>query len=156
MSDGKTVRPIRRDELRKFKNVVIVFGSRKFKDRETFDACVDGFVKDNHMTREDTVFVSGMAQGPDLFIVEYAKQYGWRWHECPADWKNLDAPIVSIKDGPYGRYNALAGFQRNQEMANVGSHGLGFWDGKTSGTRDMVDRCNEKKLIVRIIRIKDE
>lgn len=156
MSESKAVRPIRRDELRKYKNVVVVFGSRKFNDVELFGACVEGFVLDNHLTPEDTVFVSGMAKGPDLFIVDWAKKHGWRWHECPADWGNLEVAGAIEKTGPHGKYNARAGFMRNQEMANVSSHGLGFWDGKTSGTRDMVERCNEQNLILRIIRIKDE
>jgi hypothetical protein len=154
MSDGKPVRPIRRDELRKFKNVCTVFGSRKFKDDDIFDACLQGFIKDNHLTPENTVFVSGMANGPDKMIVDWCKKNGWRWHECPADWENLDVPGARIKTNPAGnKYNSLAGFTRNQEMANVSSHALGFWDGHSPGTKDMVERCNDKKLTIRIIRV---
>jgi hypothetical protein len=157
MNDGKPVRPIRRDELRKFKNVVVVFGSRKYRDTVTFEACLLGYIKDNHLTPEDTVFVSGLANGPDKMIVDWSKQNGWRWHECPADWDNLDAPGARIKKNFAGKeYNAAAGFTRNQDMANASSHGLGFWDGHSPGTKDMVERCKDKKLILRIIRVTEE
>lgn len=155
MNEGKPVRPIRRDELRKFKNVVVVFGSRKFKDYDLFGACVEGLIADHHFTPADTVFVSGMAQGPDIFIVNWSKEHGWRWSEFPADWANLDVPGAIIKPGPRGDYNARAGFTRNQDMANVSTHGLGFWNGSSTGTKDMVDRCKQKQINLRIIRIQD-
>ncbi|YP_009212898.1 hypothetical protein AVU38_gp049 [Ralstonia phage RSL2] len=158
MSDGKPIRPIRRDELRKFKNVVVVFGSRKNVEEEIFDACLSGFIRDWSLTPENTVFVSGMArEGADKQIVDWAKLKGWRWSEFPADWDNIDVPGARIKMNAQGKqYNALAGFMRNQDMANVSSHGLGFWDGHSPGTKDMMERCNDKKIKLRMIRLKDE
>lgn len=157
MSDGKPVRPIRRDELRKFKNVCTVFGSRKYNDYETFEACLQGFINDNHFTPENTVFVSGMADGPDKLIVEWCKKNGWRWHECPADWDNIDVAGARIKTNAAGKqYNCVAGFMRNQEMANVSSHALGFWDGHSPGTKDMTERCSDKKVTIRLIRVPQE
>lgn len=153
MNENKPVRPIRRDELRKFRNIVVVFGGRNFTDEELFGDCVVGFINDHNLKVEDTVFVSGMAKGPDMFIVNWSKSNGWRWHECPAAWEDIEVPGARIKQGPKGPYNSLAGFVRNQEMANVSTHGLGFWDGKSRGTGDMVDRCNKKKLKMRIIRV---
>lgn len=32
------------------------------------------------------------------------------------DWKNLDLPGASIKEGKYGKYNAMAGSARDQEI----------------------------------------
>ena len=157
MTEGKPVRPIRRDELRKFKNIVVVFGSRKYRDRQTFSACVEGFIRDNHLTPENTVFVSGLAEGPDKFIIDWAKEHGWRWHECPADWENIEVPgaLVRTNPGSGRQYNARAGFTRNQEMANVSTHGLGFWNFESTGTKDMVDRCKQKQINLRIIRIQE-
>lgn len=151
MNEGKPVRPIRRDELRKFKNIAVVFGSRDFTDRSIFDDFVDGFIADNDFTREDTVFVSGKARGPDEMIIEYAKQHGWRWSEMPADWSNLDVPGAIIRTNSKGKFNAAAGHIRNAEMAKVSTHGLGFWDGKSTGTGGMIDLC--KKLVLRVVRI---
>lgn len=157
MSDVKPVRPVRRDELRKYKNICVVFGSRKYKDYETFESCLKGFIEDHHFNQENTVFVSGMAyDGPDAFIVRWCKENGWRWFECPAKWDDLDAPGARIKTNASGKqYNAMAGFTRNQEMANFSNYGLGFWDGHSPGTKDMVERCGEKNLKVRIIRVKE-
>lgn len=156
MTDGKPIRPIRRDELRKFKNVVVVFGSRKYRNREMFDTCLEGYIADYKLTPEDTVFVSGMANGPDDMIIQWCKENGWRWHECPADWDNIDVPGARIKTNPQGKqYNALAGFTRNQDMANISSHALGFWDGHSPGTKDMVERCGNKQLKIRCIRVQE-
>lgn len=159
MSDVKAVRPVRRDELRKFKNVCVVFGSRQYKDDSTFEACLLGFIKDKNLKKEDTVFVSGMApNGPDEQIVRWCKAKGWRWHECPAKWDDITVQGARIKTRPNGdQYNVLAGFMRNQEMANVSNFGLGFWDGHSPGTKDMVDRCNDRdNLKLRIIRVKEQ
>lgn len=154
MSDNKPVRPIRRDELRKYKAIAVIFGSRKYDNEEMFDACLEGFIRDFQLTKEDTVFVSGMASGPDTLIVKWCKRNGWKWHECPADWSNIDVPGARIKTNQRGeKYNALAGFTRNQEMANIGTHGLGFWDGHSPGTEDMISRCTDKKLKLRVIRV---
>lgn len=154
MNQNKAVRPIRRDELKKFKNIVVVFGSRKFEDKVLFNDFLLGFIGDWKMTPEDTVFVSGLANGPDKFIIDWSLKNGWRWHECAAKWDDLDVPGARIKvNGGGKQYNARAGFDRNQEMANVSTHGLGFWDGVSPGTKDMVDRCNEKKIKLRLIRL---
>lgn len=157
MNDSKPVRPLRRDELRKYKNVCVVFGSRNYTNPDTFDACVQGYIKDHYLTPENTVFVSGRAKGPDSLIIEWCKKNGWRWHECPADWDNITVPGAVVKTNSRGeKYNAVAGFTRNQDMANISNHGLGFWDGKSHGTKHMVECCCEKKITLRVIRVKEE
>lgn len=154
MNQSKPVRPIRRDELKKFKNIVVVFGSRTFENRAMFKDFLLGFIESWELNAENTVFVSGLANGPDKLIIEWCVDNGWRWHECAAKWEDLNATNARIKTNNAGRkYNANAGFDRNQEMANVSTHGLGFWDGKSPGTKDMVDRCNALKVRLRLIRL---
>lgn len=155
MNTDKPVRPIRRDELRKFKHTVVVFGSRGYKDYAQFESHVIGFINDNELQREDTVFISGLAKGPDTMIVDFAKANGWRWCEMPADWSNIDVPGAIIKTNAQGQYNARAGHTRNAEMANVSSHGLGFWNGVSPGTKGMVELCHKQKIVLRVIRITD-
>lgn len=147
MKSARPPRPMRRDELRKFKNIVVVFGSRGYNDYEVFSDCVEGYIVDFNLSIENTVFVSGKApDGPDNMIIEWCKEKGYAWHEVPADWNNLDAPGAVIKTNKHGKqYNARAGFDRNKEMANISTHGLGFWDGKSPGTNDMREHCEAKE-----------
>lgn len=159
MKAARPPRPMRRDELRKFKNIVVVYGSRDFNDYDTFSACVEGYIADFGLAKETTVFVSGKAaNGPDAMIIKWCIDNGWAWHECPADWDNLDAPGAIIKVNRNGKkYNAKAGFDRNRDMANISTHGLGFWDGKSPGTKDMVGNCKVKESMKnRLIRTPEE
>lgn len=154
MSENKPVRPIRRDELRKFKKIAVVFGSRSFSDATIFDGALWDFVKYWQMTPEDTVFVSGLAKGPDAMVIEWAKKNGFRWMECPAAWDDLEAPGARVKVGPKGnKYNAKAGFDRNVDMANISTHGLGFWDQVSPGTKHMVDACHKQEVKLRMIHL---
>lgn len=162
MKSARPARPMRRDELRKFKNIVVVFGSRDYTSPAIFDDCMVGFMTDYEIDPTETVFVSGMApNGPDKMIVDWCKEKGYAWHECPADWDNLDAPGARIKVNPRTgkKYNALAGFVRNGEMANISTHGLGFWDGKSPGTADMIKHCKAKESmkfrLIRVPEVKD-
>lgn len=37
------------------------------------------------------------------------------------------------------KHGKSAGYKRNQEMANVSTHLIAFWDGKSRGTKHMID-----------------
>lgn len=69
--------------------------------------------------------ISGMARGADSLAVLYAKTYGLKLHEFPADWK---------------RYKGGAGPIRNQQMIDQGkpNRAMGFPGGV--GTKDMLAR----------------
>jgi len=63
--------------------------------------------------------------------------YFWpKWR----DWNGLPEYKIRIKQGANGRsYNALAGFNRNGEMADYADALIAVWDGKSSGTAHMID-----------------
>ena len=73
----------------------------------------------------DTV-VCGMALGVDTFGLNWGKNNGLSVDEYPADWKQ------------YGR---RAGFIRNMEMAYNADMLIAFWDGRSRGTKDMIDKA---------------
>ena len=54
----------------------------------------------------------------------------------PADWK---------------KYGKSAGYVRNSEMAEVAESLIAFWDGKSRGTKNMIDIAKNKGLKVRIV-----
>jgi hypothetical protein len=79
--------------------------------------------------------VCGKAKGADTEGENWAKSHNIPVKEFPADWKNLDAENVLIKNGPYGKYNALAGHNRNEEMAKY-ADAVVLFDGG-AGTNNM-------------------
>jgi hypothetical protein len=66
-----------------------------------------------------------------------------------AEWRDITAPGAVIKVTKQGRrYNAMAGFARNQKMADYAEALVAVWDGRSSGTRDMLDRARARGLKV--------
>lgn len=67
--------------------------------------------------------VSGRAKGPDTFGEWWALSHGSPIKFFPADWKL----------GP------KAGFIRNEQMGDYADALIAFWDGKSGGTKHMID-----------------
>ena len=88
----------------------------------------------------DLEIVSGKAPGADTLGEEYA-----RFHEIP------------VKPFPanWDKYGKAAGFKRNQEMSDYANHAIIFWDGKSAGSKDMIDRSRIMKLYLEIIKYGD-
>jgi hypothetical protein len=93
------------------------------------------------VTREDVEeAVSGMAPGPDKIWAGLAKRAGVPVKPFPAAWDDLDAPGAVIRRNKHGLFNAKAGHDRNQEMADYATHFVILWDGRSTGTADMTVR----------------
>lgn len=116
----------------------VVAGSRGFTDYDFFMK----IMYDLFQHFPDCELISGKAPtGPDNMAIEFAKEYGLICHEYPARWNDLGVPNVRIKFTVKGRqYNANAGHDRNQIMAELSDFYIVFWDGKSPGTRDMLKR----------------
>lgn len=120
---------------------VIIAGGRYFKGtgKDT------QILLDIHKKTPITEVVSGKASGADTFGEEFAEILNIPVKPFPADWHNLDVPICKIKVNKYGyEYNALAGFNRNEEMAKYAQAVILFPGG--NGTEDMYRRSLKHKL----------
>lgn len=96
-----------------------------------------------------TAVVSGTAKGGDKLGEKWASVNGVRVTKFPAKWKELDAPGALVKEGEYGKYNARAGFDRNQEMADYADALIALQpDGPTDGISDMITRAKAKGIPV--------
>ena len=71
-----------------------------------------------------TEVVCGMAKGIDLAGRGWAINYKIPVKEFPADWANLGKG---------------AGYARNADMAKYADELLAFWDGKSRGTKHMIE-----------------
>ena len=114
---------------------VIIAGTRDFSNYELLRQKCDAILS---AKRQDSniVVVSGTARGADRLGERYARERGYEIRRFPADWDN---------DG-----NA-AGPIRNAKMADNADALIAFWDGKSRGTRNMIETAEEKGLLVRKI-----
>lgn len=80
-----------------------------------------------------TEIVSGTARGVDTHGEAIAKKYGIRVAKFPADWD---------------RFGKRAGYLRNEKMAEYADALLACWDGKSRGTKHMIDLAREHGLKV--------
>lgn len=141
---------------------VIIAGGRKFNDYTLLrEECLQIFRQlksEGYDTKRDKItIVSGAATGADTLGEKFSVEFGLGLKEFPADWNNLDVERCVIKTNKYGKYNALAGNNRNLEMAEYAKNDselgvlIAFHDGKSTGTKDMIDLANKHGLRVFVV-----
>ncbi len=106
---------------------VIIAGCRDFDDYNLLKEKVTEALKDIGGCE----IISGNAKGADALGERYAKEHQIPLRLFPADWD---------------KYGKRAGFIRNTEMANNATHLIAFWDGKSKGTKMMLQIAKEKGL----------
>jgi hypothetical protein len=114
---------------------LIIAGGRDFKDRELMLKSIRQFTSQHGPIQE---VVSGEADGADVMGAKIARAHSIKVEPFVPDWKDMSEPCV-VKRNQYGEYNALAGMKRNKKMGNYADALLAFWDGKSTGTKDMID-----------------
>lgn len=125
---------------------VIIAGSRDFDDfPKLMNSCNDilSGITDKNNNLDKIRIVSGTARGADRLGEQYAEVAGYDVIKFPADWNGL---------------GKKAGYVRNAEMAKYavadGNCGvlIAFWDGKSRGTKHMIDLAEKNGLEVHIVR----
>ena len=112
-------------ELSEYDICVCVFGSRGYTNYDEFCGWLRDYV--SWLAADLICLVSGAASsGPDDMIIRWCKENNYPCFEMPADWDT---------------HGKSAGFIRNREMRLVCSHALGFWDGLSPGTQEMIEGC---------------
>ena len=127
---------------------VIIAGSRGITDIELVE---EEAVEESSFWVVEVV--SGQANGVDKLGEEWANQRRIPIKPFPADWKNLKAPGAIIKNNAYGRYNANAGFDRNNQMAEYADALVAITTG-TPGTKHMIDTMKKLGKPVFVLRVK--
>lgn len=102
---------------------LIIAGSRDIDD---YDLLVAEIVKSGiwKQYKRDIEVVCGMAKGVDMLGYEFAKRNSLAIHEFPANWD---------------LYGKSAGHRRNKEMGDFADQLLALWDGKSRGTKGMIE-----------------
>ena len=115
---------------------IIIAGGRDFMDYNLLKEKVNKILQEKKVTHK-IVIISGCARGADTLGLRYASENTFDVEEYPADWD---------------KYGKKAGYVRNVEMAENADALIAFWDGKSKGTKHMIDIATERNLPIRVIR----
>ena len=102
---------------------IVVAGCRNYNNfaeaKQYIDFCISNLRKEHEI-----IFVSGGCSGADMLGERYAKENGFKIERHPAEWE---------------KYGKSAGPNRNKKMAEIGDYVICFWDGKSRGTKSMIN-----------------
>lgn len=90
---------------------------------------------ENFLPENVTEIVSGGAKGVDTCAREYAQTNGIKLTEFLPDYK---------------RYGRGAPLKRNLEIIAYADVVLAFWDGKSHGTKYVIDNCRKQGVPVKV------
>lgn len=116
--------------------VLAIIGSRQYDDFEYFTAKVKKYIAKIGLPIAE--IVSGGAAGPDDMAEDFSIDQGYSFRAFEADWD---------------KHGNIAGFLRNDEIVDVCSDVIAFWDGKSKGTKDTIDKALRKRKNVLIVPI---
>jgi hypothetical protein len=108
--------------------IIAIVGSRNFANLEL----VRKFVA--NMDEGDSV-VTGGARGVDTAAEATALDYSLTVQVIRPDWK---------------RYGKAAGMIRNEQIVKVCDEVVAFWDGKSRGTKDTIDKARKARKPIAI------
>jgi hypothetical protein len=113
---------------------VIIAGSRDFTDYNLLKTKIDHMRFDGQFKIDE--IVSGAACGADQMGENYAANNNIPVKEFPADWNT---------------HGKAAGPIRNKQMAEYADALIAVWDGKSKGTKNMIETMNKLKKPVYVI-----
>ena len=123
-------------------NYVIIAGGRDCKpSRININLCYKLISK----LEGDVILYSGNARGADQIPWEMKKEYG-----CPVVGFTADWDFHDKRAGPIRNRRMLKG------DGNPATHLIAFWDGKSRGTKDMIDIAREAGIKVKVFRYKSK
>lgn len=111
-----------------------VVGGRNFDNYEYFKDCMSSMSID-----DNDILVSGGAKGADSMAEYYAKEMG--------------IPCLVFKPD-YNKYGRAAPMIRNGDIVENSDIIVAFWDGKSGGTKNSIERARKKNKQVIIFRFK--
>lgn len=120
---------------------IIVAGSRDFSDYGLLKKKMLNIIAEHEY--ENIKIVSGTARGADRLGEWFAEEFNYDIVRFPAAWD---------------RFGKRAGYIRNEEMAKYAiaddNQGVlvAFWDGKSRGTKHMIDLADKHGLEVIIVK----
>lgn len=114
---------------------VIISGGRDFKNYDLLKTqCLRLLA--NKLQDSNVIVFSGGAEGADELAIQFAKEMKLPYRVFDADWDGL---------------GKKAGMVRNQEMLLYADACIAFWDGKSEGTKNMIDITKMSGKIIKTV-----
>jgi DNA-directed RNA polymerase subunit RPC12/RpoP len=133
---------------------VIIAGSRKFNDYKKLSYYCDRTVESLREDDRPIEIVSGAAKGADRLGERYARERGYKIKSFPAPWEEIDdKPPKEIATRLGRKYWVRAGHFRNEKMARYADALILFWDGKSKGSKNMLQIAKHYNLTIDIFEI---
>lgn len=116
---------------------IIVAGSRTIHDYDLVESMLNEITEG--LKKTDVEIISGDCRGVDQLGARYAREKNLKLTRFPADW---------------GTYGKAAGPIRNEEMAEYAASAkqegilVAIWDGKSRGTRSMINLAKANFLLI--------
>jgi hypothetical protein len=115
---------------------LIVAGGRDFNNYDQMcDALMELADDPELLGPYEVSIVSGMARGADALAAHFARTNSIKLYPMPADWNTGKG----------------AGYARNVDMSRFADGLLAFWDGKSRGTRHMIDTMRNAGKFVHVV-----
>ena len=105
---------------------IIIAGGRDFDDTQLMEEVIDRLHDEGKIDSYPEI-VCGEARGADRLGRKIAEWQNWPIHSFPAEWD---------------KYGKSAGYRRNVDMGNFADVAIIFWDGRSKGTKHMIDTMN--------------
>lgn len=113
---------------------VIIAGSR---DIGIGEMAVYSLMRTAPFFREMTHLISGGAKGVDTYAVEWAKRNDIPFSEYKPDYEKYPTKVAPI--------------MRNKLMADNADALIAIWNGKSRGTKNMIDEAKARNLKIHIV-----
>ena len=117
---------------------VVIAGSRNYFDYTGAERYIN-LCLSNLSRKYEIIIVSGGCSGADMLGEKYAKENGLKIERYEARWD---------------LYGKSAGPRRNNLMAEISDFIICFWDGKSRGTKSMIDIAKKLNKPLRVKMIK--
>ncbi len=116
---------------------MVIAGSRTYNNYSEAKNYIDFYI--SKIKLHDTIiFVSGGCCGADMLGERYAKENRYKIERYSANWKN---------------FGKSAGPKRNKQMAEISDYIICFWDGRSKGTKSMIEYAKKLNKPLRVIKI---
>jgi len=112
-----------------------IIGSREFKDIILVDSVVE--LELIPKFRNDLTIISGGAKGVDEYVAKLARRHGIQVIEHKPDFSK--------------GYDVAEYHKRNDKIIESADRVIAFWDGKSRGTKSVIDKCLQRKKHIQVI-----
>lgn len=116
-----------------------IVGSRSFSDYELLCESINSFLTSNQVSVE--AVVSGGARGADLLAERFARDNGLK---------------IIVHRALWNTFGKSAGIIRNEAIVKDSDIIFAFWDGKSSGTKNTIERVKKSGKRVFIVAFNTE